>query len=154
MTTLQVIIGIAAPVITYFIGRYFKAEKVKDLRQIINDEALQNEVLVSSINNEHTTTVRAYQDQVIEWRDKYYKAICDIDNLKTSLAQTESDRYHAECALDCVVQIVPNVNPHQAADKEYIAVYPNSGIEPAHLTREEYQKGVDRLKAHPEDKAN
>jgi hypothetical protein len=49
------------------------------------------------------------------------------------------------------VQIVPNINPHHAADKEYIGIYPNNGLEPAHLTREEYQKGVDRLKDNPED---
>lgn len=51
------------------------------------------------------------------------------------------------------VKIVPNINPHHAADKEYIAIYPyNQNIEPAHFTVEEYQKGVDRLKEHPEDK--
>ena len=50
------------------------------------------------------------------------------------------------------VQIVPNINPHPAADKEYIGIYPNNLIEPAHLTVEEYQKGVDRLKNNPEDK--
>jgi hypothetical protein len=49
------------------------------------------------------------------------------------------------------VQIVPNINPHHAADTEYVGIYPNNGLEPAHLTREEYQKGVDRLKDNPED---
>jgi hypothetical protein len=49
------------------------------------------------------------------------------------------------------IQIVPNINPHHAADKEYIGIYPNNGLEPAHLTREEYQKGVKRLKDNPED---
>jgi hypothetical protein len=57
----------------------------------------------------------------------------------------------AQISNTAIVQIVPNINPHHAADKEYVGIYPNSGLEPAHLTREEYQKGVDRLKDNPED---
>jgi hypothetical protein len=67
--------------------------------------------------------------------------------------QLEADLRHAKhiAANSPKVMIVPNINPHHAADKEYIGIYPNNGLEPAHLTREEYQKGVDRLKDNPED---
>jgi hypothetical protein len=65
----------------------------------------------------------------------------------------EADLRHAKhiAANRARVMIVPNINPHHAADKEYIGIYPNNGLEPAHLTREAYQIGVDRLKDNPED---
>lgn len=55
---------------------------------------------------------------------------------------------------NATVKLATNVKPHHAADKQYIAVYPSNGIEPAHFTVEEYQHGVKRLKDHPEDKIN
>lgn len=103
MNTLTITLGILAPVITFLIGRYFRAAKIKNLQSLNEALTLQNIALLTQI----------------------------ID-LAT-------------------VKIVPNINPHHAADKEYIGIYPNNGLEPAHLTVEEYQKGVDRLKDHPED---
>lgn len=67
----------------------------------------------------------------------------------------EADLRHAKhiAANGAKVLIVPNINPHHAADKDYIGIYPSNGLEPAHLTREAYQEGVKRLKDNPEDKA-
>lgn len=50
------------------------------------------------------------------------------------------------------VKIVENKQPHIMADKQYIAVYPKNGIDPAHFTDSEYRVGVERLKKQPEDK--
>jgi hypothetical protein len=68
----------------------------------------------------------------------------------------EADLRHAKhiAANRAMVMIVPNINPHHAADKDYVGIYPSNGLEPAHLTREAYQEGVKRLKDNPEDKAN
>jgi hypothetical protein len=103
---------------------------------------------------------------------RYYKSISKTDfaNLEKSRdyerqqrqdlwhknKEVEADLRHAKLIAtnSPKVMIVPNINPHHAADKEYIGIYPSNGLEPAHLTREEYQEGVKRLKDNPEDKAN
>ena len=105
---------------------------------------------------------------------RYYNSISktDFDNLEKSRDYErkqrqdlwhknkglEADLRHAKhiAANGAKVMIVPNINPHQAADKEYIGIYPSpeSELEAAHITREAYQVGVKRLKDNPEDRAN
>jgi hypothetical protein len=79
------------------------------------------------------------QEHISFWKGLYEEQAKDLQSLNEAINMCPT------------VQIVPNINPHHAADIEYIGIYPNNGLEPAHLTREEYQKGVDRLKDNPED---
>jgi hypothetical protein len=132
MDTLNITLAILAPVITYLIGRYVRSEKIKEL---ING--------IESVKAEFNTSTMEYQNKLhdtiqklLERENVATQALIELDTLKRNIA---------------FVHIVPNINPHHAADKEYVGIYPNNGLEPAHLTREEYQKGVDRLKDNPED---
>lgn len=84
------------------------------------------------------------------WQDNYCQ-------LRQKYFGLEADLRHANHVIknSPKVMIVPNIDPHHAADIKYVGIYPalDSGLEPAHLTREAYQKGVERLRDHPEDKA-
>jgi hypothetical protein len=128
MSTLTIAIGILAPSITFLIGRYFRSEKIKELEDV---KAEFNTFARVYKNKLHDT-----EKELLERERIATQALMELDTLKRNIA---------------TVQIVPNINPHHAADKEYVGIYPNNGLEPAHLTREEYQKGVDRLKDNPED---
>ena len=139
MSTLTITMGIVAPVITFLIGRYFRSEKIKqlidDIENIMSEFSdLQGKIVRQSI--ELAKEISYLKMQIAERERIASKALAELDTLKCNIA---------------FVQIVPNIKPHHAADKEYIGIYPNNGLEPAHLTREEYQKGVDRLKDNPED---
>jgi hypothetical protein len=139
MSTLT-IISILAPSITFLIGRYFRSEKIKELKSFKND--------LEQLNIKHNYLW--YKKEALH--GKYQLAI-------KQLAERENVATQALMELDTLkrntptLQIVPNINPHHSADKEYVGVYPGqySILEPAHLTREEYQKGIDRLKDNPED---
>jgi hypothetical protein len=141
MSTLTITIGIVALVITFLIGRYFRSEKIKQLIDDIEDAMSEFSDLQDKIGRQSIELAKeiSYLKMQIAERERIAsKALAELDTLNCNIA---------------FVQIVPNINPHHAADKEYIGIYPNNGLEPAHLTREEYQKGVDRLKDNPEDKA-
>jgi hypothetical protein len=81
------------------------------------------------------------QEHISFWKGLYEEQAKDLQSLNEAINMCPT------------VQIVPNINPKPTADNEYVGVYPGqySILEPAHLTREEYQKGVDRLKDNPED---
>jgi hypothetical protein len=132
MSTLTITIGILAPVITFLIGRYFRSEKIKELAKGLKQVKTEFDTFVRVLKNKLHDT----EKELLERERIATKALMELDTLKRNTA---------------TVQIVPNINPHHAADIEYIGIYPNNGLEPAHLTREEYQKGVDRLKDNPED---
>jgi|688.fasta_scaffold210158_3 hypothetical protein len=134
MSTLTITIGIVAPIITFLIGRYFRS---KSKKQIQNIEKARDYWRTQS---NHYCNLNEIQKELSE--------ALEIDNEELT---TQNEALLAQISNTATVQIVPNINPHHAADKEYIGVYPNNGLEPAHLTREEYQKGVDRLKDNPED---
>jgi hypothetical protein len=124
MSTLTITIGIVAPVITFLIGRYFRSEKINNIKKSV-------------------TFWHEYADS-LELSNRRL-------NESNQLLHIQNTALLSKISELAAVQIVPNINPHHAADTEYIGIYPNNGSEPAHLTREEYQKGVDRLKDNPED---
>jgi hypothetical protein len=136
MSTLTIIIGIVAPVITFLIGRYFRMQELFRLMQERDDYKNR---LSERINSDY------YYASTLEKRNREYWQ-------ENHLLTTQNNALLGQISELATVQIVPNITPHHAADKEYIGIYPNNGLEPAHLTREEYQKGVDRLKDNPEDK--
>jgi hypothetical protein len=134
MNTLTITIGIVVPVITFLIGRYFRSESKQ---QIQNLEKARDYWRTQS---NHYCNLNEIQKELSEALESNYKALT-----------IQNEALLAQISNIATIQIVPNINPHHAADKEYIGIYPNNGLEPAHLTREEYQKGVDRLKDNPED---
>jgi hypothetical protein len=138
MSTLTITIGIVAPVITFLIGRYFRSEKIKELIKGIEDVKAEFNDLARAkeIQSDYVARLESHNETILN----------ELKGCSTLLAEADTFMNGAP-----FVQIVPNINPHHAADKEYIGIYPNNGLEPAHLTREEYQKGVNRLKDNPED---
>jgi hypothetical protein len=138
MSTLTITIGIVAPVITFLIGRYFRSEKIKELRDL-RDNWIG-----------HST----YYSNLAETQNEHIEELAISNEIQRQLNDSlsiQNAALLAQISNTATVQIVPNINPHHAADTEYIGIYPNNGLEPAHLTREEYQKGVNRLKDNPED---
>jgi hypothetical protein len=142
MSTLTITIGILAPVITFLIGRYFRSEATKIL--IITKQ--QHISFWKDLYDEQSNSLQSLNEH-IEGLAMYNESI-RIENASLTTQRTE---LLSQIKNSATVQIVRNINPHHAADKEYIGIYPNNGLEPAHLTREEYQKGIDRLKDNPED---
>lgn len=126
-TLLHILIPFVTAAAAYYLGRYAKAKRVKELIRVIEE-----------IKDEHITLMRQHQDRHEDLCKSFDKLECAYLDYQKKAPK---------------VVIVNNINPHQAADKEYVGIYPNNGIKPAHFTVEEYQKGVDRLKDHPEDKA-
>jgi hypothetical protein len=132
MSTLT--ITLVASLITFLIGRYFRSESKQRIQNL--------------------EKARDY------WRTQSNR-FCNLNKIQKELSEALESNYEAltiqnaallaQISNTPTVQIVANINPHHAADKEYIGIYPNNGLEPAHLTREEYQKGVNRLKDNPED---
>jgi hypothetical protein len=144
MSTLTITIGILAPVISFLIGRYFRSEKIKQLNIDVQDcELWKSEKEYFQAMYTHSNE---YSDALTTQRTALLNQISDLNKENLVLIQRLDKTPKA-----ATVQIVPNINPYHAADKEYIGIYPNNGLEPAHLTREEYQKGVNRLKDNPED---
>jgi hypothetical protein len=138
MSTLSITIGIVAPVITFLIGRYFRSEKIKELIDGIEDVKAEFSDLARAkeIQEDCMTTLESYNE---------------IQRQLNDSLSIQNEALLAQISNTATVQIVPNINPHHAADTDYVGIYPNNGLEPAHLTREEYQKGVNRLKDNPED---
>jgi hypothetical protein len=142
MSTLTITIGIVAPVITFLIGLFFRMQELYRVMQERDD--FKNR-LSERINSDY------YHASRLETRNRELQThnetiLKELKGCSTLLAEAHTFMNGAP-----FVQIVPNINPHHAADNDYVGVYPNNGIEPAHLTREEYQKGVDRLKDNLED---
>jgi hypothetical protein len=142
MNTLTITIGIVAPVITFLIGRYFRAEATK----ILMDTKQQHISFWKGLYEEQSNSLQSLNEH-IEGLAMHNESI----RIENASLTTQNAALLAQISNIAFVQIVRNINPHHAADKEYIGIYPNNGLEPAHLTREEYQKGVDRLKENPED---
>jgi hypothetical protein len=147
MSTTQAIIGIALPIVTYFIGRYYKSisktsfnnlEKARDYWQEQHRVALKARNEAYDIVANLKKLIKDNETKIAERERIASKALMELDTLKRNTTQ---------------VLIVPNIDPHHAADTEYVGIYPSpeSGLPPAHLTREAYQFGVDRLKDNPED---
>jgi hypothetical protein len=144
MSTLTITIGIVAPVITLLIGRYFRSEKIKQLNIDVKDcELWKSE---KQYFQAMYTNSNEYTDALKIQRTALLSQINDLNKENLILIQRLD-----KTPKGATVQIVPNINPHHSADTDYVGIYPNNGLEPAHLTREEYQKGVDRLKNNPED---
>jgi hypothetical protein len=141
MSTLT-ITAIVAPVITFLIGRYFRNEATK----ILIDTKQEDISFWKGLYDEQSNSRQSLNEH-IEGLAMHNESI-RIEN--DSLIR-QNAALLAQISNTATVQIVPNIKPHHAADNDYVGIYPNNGLEPAHLTREEYQKGVNRLKDNPED---
>lgn len=161
MSTLITVI--VSCLITYLVCWYRNRQKTNDVVTAVKDLKLQiGQWRDSSIaNQQEVKRLLDYSERIEAQLNKAQQDAIELASLKSYVDQLERDIANYEMNLSHLerfgakVLVVPNINPHHAADTDYIGIYPSpdSGLEPSHITREVYQKGVERLKDHPEDKA-
>ena len=129
MNTLTITIGILAAVITFLIGRYFRAEKAKEL--------------------DNVSQARDY------WKEQYYKVWDKIEVLQTDLNECESLLYEVTSKFP-KFELVANKQKHAAANDNYLYVEGaiNGNREAGLLKLSDWNKAKERLLKNPEDKPN
>ena len=129
MNTLTLTIGILAPVITFLIGRYFRAVKAKELDSV--------------------TKARDY------WEEQYYKVWDKREVLQTDLNECESLLYVVTSKFP-KFKLVANKDKHPAANDNYIYIEGeiNGNREAGLFTLNDWSKAKERLLKNPEDKPN
>jgi hypothetical protein len=122
-------IGILAPVITFLIGRYFRAEKAKEL--------------------DNVSQARDY------WRDQYQWIYTKKQKLQTDLNECESLLYEVTRKFP-KFELVPNKDKHPAANDNYLYIEGeiNGTREAGLLKLNDWSKAKERLLKNPEDKPN
>jgi hypothetical protein len=122
-------IGILAPVITFLIGRYFRAEKAKEL--------------------DNVSQARDY------WRDQYQWIYTKKQKLQTDLNECESLLYEVTRKFP-KFELVPNKDKHPAANDNYLYIEGkiNGNREAGLLKLSDWSKAKERLLKNPEDKPN
>lgn len=150
MNTLTITIGILAPVITFLIGRYFRA-KTKDDFNIL-------------------------QKKSNHWREQYMRSFFEVQNLKEQLknppkelqlheeilklqATISSLNYLEEQYLEIIsnspkFELVVNKDKHPAANDNYLYIEGelNGKREAGLLKLSDWSKAKERLLKNPEDK--
>ena len=129
MNTLTITIGILAPLITFLIGRYFRAEKAKEL--------------------DNLSQARDY------WEEQYYKVWDKIEVLQTDLNECESLLYEVTSKFP-KFELVANKQKHPAANDNYLYIEGeiNGNREAGLLKLSDWNKAKERLLKNPEDKPN
>jgi len=129
MSTLTITIGIIAPVITFLIGRYFRAVKVKEL--------------------DNVSKARDY------WEEQYYKLWAKKEVLQTDLDECENLLYEVTSKFP-KFQLVSNKDKHPAANDNYLYIEGeiNGNREAGLLKLSDWSKAKERLLKNPEDKPN
>ena len=127
MNTLTITIGILAPLITFLIGRYFRAEKAKEL--------------------DNVSQARDY------WRDQYQWIYTKKQKLQTDLNECESLLYEVTRKFP-KFELVPNKDKHPAANDNYLYIEGeiNGKREAGLFTLNDWSKAKERLLKNPEDK--
>ena len=122
-------IGILAPVITFLIGRYFRAEKAKEL--------------------DNVSQARDY------WRDQYQWIYTKKQKLQTDLNECESLLYEITSKFP-KFKLVVNKDKHPAANDNYLYIEGeiNGKREAGLLKLSDWSKAKERLLKNPEDKPN
>jgi len=129
MSTLTLTIGILAPVITFLIGRYFRAVKAKEL--------------------DNVSKARDY------WEEQYYKVWDKKEVLQTDLNECESLLYEVTSKFP-KFELVPNIYKHPAANDNYLYIEGevNGNREAGLLKLSDWNKAKERLLKNLEDKPN
>jgi hypothetical protein len=129
MNTLTITIGILAPVITFLIGRYFRAEKAKEL--------------------DNVSKARDY------WEEQYYKVWDKREVLQTDLNECESLLYVVTSKFP-KFKLVANKDKHPAANDNYLYIEGeiNGKREAGLLSLDAWYAAKIRLLKNPEDKPN
>jgi hypothetical protein len=129
MSTLTITIGILAPVITFLIGRYFRAVKVKEL--------------------DNVAKARDY------WEEQYYKVWDKKEVLQTDLDKCENLLYEVTSKFP-KFELVANKQKHPAANDNYLYIEGeiNGNREAGLFKLSDWSKAKERLLKNPEDKPN
>jgi hypothetical protein len=129
MNTLTITIGILAPVITFLIGRYFRAVKAKEL--------------------DNVAKARDY------WRDQYQWIYNKKQKLQTDLDECESLLYEVTSKFP-KFELVANKQKHHSANDNYLYIEGeiNGNREAGLLKLSDWSKAKERLLKNPEDKPN
>ena len=129
MNTLTITIGIIAAVITFLIGRYFRAVKVKEL--------------------DNVSKARDY------WEEQYYKVWDKREVLQTDLNECESLLYVVTSKFP-KFKLVANKDKHPAANDNYLYIEGeiNGKREAGLLSLDAWYAAKIRLLKNPEDKPN
>jgi len=146
-------IGITTLTLGVIIGRYLKSRKVRTLQQKLIAQEFENDVLLFGFQDDNNKLSTELENLEVEY-ERYKKGWEDQMTINKHL-ENKVMGLMEKLRISAKVLIVPNINPHHKADVDYVGIYPNfteTGLEPAHITREAYQVGVDRLKNNPEDK--
>ena len=127
MNTLTITIGILAPLITFLIGRYFRAVKAKEL--------------------DNVSKARDY------WEEQYNKVWDKREVLQTDLNECESLLYEVTRKFP-KFELVPNKDKHPAANDNYLYIEGevNGNREAGLLKLSDWSKAKERLLKNPEDK--
>ena len=127
MNTLTITIGILAPLITFLIGRYFRAVKAKEL--------------------DNVSKARDY------WEEQYNKVWDKREVLQTDLNECESLLYEVTRKFP-KFELVANKDKHPAANDNYLYIEGevNGKREAGLLKLSDWSKAKERLLKNPEDK--
>ena len=141
MNTLTITIGILAPVITFLIGRYFRAVKAKELDNVSQARDYWRGLLTEHINSDYYSARKLEKDNIDLGKEvQMYKA-------------TIKDLIYNN-ANDCKFQLVPNKDKHPAANDNYLYIEGeiNGNREAGLLKLSDWSKAKERLLKNPEDK--
>jgi hypothetical protein len=143
MSTLTITIGILAHVITFLIGRHFRAEKLKELDSVSKDRDYCRDHISYYYSLNATNAKRIAALELSEQK------------LKRDLNECESLLYEVTCKFP-KFELVPNKDKHPAANDNYLYIEGkiNGNREAGLLKLSDWSKAKERLLKNPEDKPN
>lgn len=140
MNSLTITIGILAPVITFLIGRYFRAVKAKELDNLSQARDYWRGLLTEHINSDYYSARKLEKDNIdLRKEVQMYKA-------------TIKDLIYNN-ANDSKFQLVANKDKHPAANDNYLYIEGkiNGKREAGLLKLSDWSKAKERLLKNPED---
>jgi hypothetical protein len=145
MNTLTITIGILAPVITFLIGRYFRAEKIKQLIKGIEYAKAKFSDLEGKISRQSLELGKeiSYLKMQVGIASK---ALVDLNECESLLYEVTRKFPKFE--------LVPNKDKHPAANDNYLYIEGeiNGNREAGLFTLNDWSKAKKRLLKNPEDK--
>ena len=149
MNTLTITIGILAPLITFLIGRYFRAEKIKQLIKGIEYAKAKFSDLEGKISRQSLELgkeISYLKMQVAERERIASKALVDLNECESLLYEVTRKFPKFE--------LVPNKDKHPAANDNYLYIEGeiNGKREAGLFTLNDWNKAKERLLKNPEDK--
>lgn len=144
MSTLTITLGILAPVITFLIGRYFRAVKAKEFEDIFKDrdywrDQSSNYRSLNAIKNKRIAALESQNETVLN----------KLKGCSGLLAEA-----HTFMQGGAFIKLVANKDKHPAANDNYLYIEGeiNGNREAGLLKLSDWSKAKERLLKNPEDK--